>query len=92
MQLRKGQIIELEIYALAFGGAGLGKYEGLTVFVEKTMPGDKIQAAFTQIKSNFARADLVKILEPSPKDKRPDVPTLVFAEVANCNLCLMRIS
>lgn len=87
MQLRKGQIIELEIYALAFGGAGLGKYEGLTVFVEKTMPGDKVQAAFTQIKPNFARADLVKILESSPKRQKARCP--YFGVCGGCQLQFM---
>lgn len=57
--------MEIEIHTLAFGGAGLGKYEGLTVFVEKTMPGDRVRAAFTKIKSNFAEARLVEIIKPS---------------------------
>lgn len=72
MQLKKGQIVEIDIHALAFGGAGLGKYEGpacrqagLSVFVAGTMPGDRVKAAFTRIKNNFAEAELVEIVKNS---------------------------
>jgi len=66
MQLKKGQIVEIEIHALAFGGAGIGKYEGVTVFVDKTMPGDRVKAALTRIKTKFMDADLVEIVTQSP--------------------------
>lgn len=71
MDLRKGQVVELEILSLAFGGAGIGKYDGLTVFVQGTMPGDKVKAAFTRIKSNFAEADLVEIVKGAADRKEP---------------------
>ncbi|MEK7672266.1 MAG: 23S rRNA (uracil(1939)-C(5))-methyltransferase RlmD [Patescibacteria group bacterium] len=71
MQLKKGQIIELEIYTIAFGGAGLGKFEGLSVFVAGTMPGDKVKAALTKIKSNFAEAQLVEVVEPAKDRLKP---------------------
>lgn len=94
MQLMKGQIIELEIRALAFGGAGLGKYEGLsagqsglTVFVKKTMPGDKVRAAFTRIKSNFAEARLVEILKPSADRIQARCP--YFGVCGGCQLQFM---
>ncbi len=65
MNLRKGQIVELLIEKMAFGGKGIGEYDGLKVFVKNTMPGDKIEAAFTRIKRNFAEAELVRILDKS---------------------------
>ncbi len=74
MQLQKGQIVELDIHALAFGGAGIGKYRGLTVFVEKTMPGDKVQASFTRIKPTFAEAKLVEISAQSMDREKPRCP------------------
>ncbi|MFH1284546.1 MAG: 23S rRNA (uracil(1939)-C(5))-methyltransferase RlmD [Candidatus Peregrinibacteria bacterium] len=65
MQRMKGQIVELDICELAFGGAGIGKHEGMAVFVEGAMPGDKVRASFRRIKSNFAEAELVEIIKPS---------------------------
>ena len=74
MQLKKGEIIDLKIHALAFGGAGIGKYEGVTVFVEGTMPGDEVQAALTRIKPKMMNADLVEITKPSPDRIKPRCP------------------
>ncbi|MBD3330960.1 23S rRNA (uracil(1939)-C(5))-methyltransferase RlmD [Candidatus Peregrinibacteria bacterium] len=65
MQLKKGQVVELDIVTLAFEGAGIGSYHGLKVFVMGTMPGDKVEASFTKIKKSFAEAKLVRIIEPS---------------------------
>ncbi len=71
MNFQKGQIVEIDIITLAFGGAGMGKFEGMSVFVEKTMPGDKVKASFTKIKKQFAHADLVEIIKPSPSRITP---------------------
>lgn len=66
MQLKKGQIVELKIEKLAFGGRGLGQLEdGLKVFVDGVVPGDLVEASFTKIKKNYAEADLVRILKES---------------------------
>jgi len=62
MQLKKGQIVEVDIHALAFGGAGIGKYEGITVFVDKTMPGDRVSASLTKIKSKYLEAKFVELV------------------------------
>lgn len=71
MQLKKGQIIDLVIERIAFEGAGIGKYEGLVTFVNGTMPRDKVKAAFTRIKKDFAEARLVEIVSPSPDRIKP---------------------
>ncbi len=78
MQIKKGEIIEFDVHALAFGGAGIGKYEGMTVFVEGAMPGDRVKASLTKIKEKYFESDLVEIVSPSkdrvePKCKYFDV-------------------
>lgn len=74
MQLKKGQVIDLEILRLAFGGRGIGKYEGMTVFVDQTIPGDKIRASLTKLKPKYFEADLVEIVEPSKDRIEPKCP------------------
>lgn len=66
MALKKGQEVELEIEATAFKGKGIGKAEGLAVFVPNTAPGDLIKARITRKKKKFREARLLEILEPSP--------------------------
>lgn len=73
MNLKKGEIITIEITDLAFGGAGIGKipdasgeHGDFVVFVERVIPGDKIEASLTRIKKSFAEARLQRIVTPSP--------------------------
>lgn len=65
MNFKKGEIVELNIVDLAFGGAGVAKLGDLAVFVEQTVPGDKILARLTRIKSSYAEAKLKKLLAES---------------------------
>ena len=71
MNLKKGQEIVFKIDSLVYGGRGIGTWEGLKIFVEDVVPGDTVKAKFTKIKSNFAEAKLVEVLEKSPQRIEP---------------------
>jgi len=64
-QLKKNQIIPLTIDALGSQGEGIGRHEGLAVFVPATAPGDKIEARLLKVKKNLAYAKIERIIEPS---------------------------
>ena len=66
MGLKKGELIELEITGMAFGGKGIAKVDGLAVFVEHAVPLDRVNARILKKKKSFAEAKVVEILEPSP--------------------------
>lgn len=66
MSIKKGELIELEITGMAFGGKGIAKVEGLAVFVEHAVPLDRVNARILKKKKSFAEAKVVEILEPSP--------------------------
>ncbi len=66
MNLKKGKIIELVIGDLAFGGKGISKVDGFTVFVDQTAPGDVVLAKVVKKKKNFAEARVTEIISPSP--------------------------
>ena len=57
--------VSLTVDAIAAGGDGVARAEGLVVFVPRTAPGDVITAAISG-KGHFARGSLRKILRPSP--------------------------
>ncbi|MBW2408962.1 MAG: class I SAM-dependent RNA methyltransferase, partial [Deltaproteobacteria bacterium] len=65
MVVKKGQLVELEITAIAFGGKGLARFNGLVVFVDQVVPGDRVIARITKKKKNYAEARLIELLEPS---------------------------
>ena len=44
MTVKKGQIIDLYISDMAFGGKGIARVDGLTVFVGQTAPRDRVTA------------------------------------------------
>lgn len=63
--------IELLIEKLAVGGAGLGRHEGQVVFVQDTVPGDRIKAKVIKVEKNFLQAELVEVLQPSEHRVQP---------------------
>ena len=71
--LKKGDIIELEIESLAFGGSGIGKFgeEKLAIFVEDTVPGDLVKVEIGTRKKKYAYGYLREILKKSDARIKP---------------------
>lgn len=65
MGIKKGQLLELEVTDIAFGGKGLAKIDGFAIFVDKAVAGDKVSARIVKKKKNYAEARIVEIIEPS---------------------------
>lgn len=65
-QIKKGSELELSIENLAFGGKGIARLDGMVVFVERALPGDRVKARVTRRKPQYAEAKLLEVLEPSP--------------------------
>jgi 23S rRNA (uracil1939-C5)-methyltransferase len=61
---RKGELLELEIDSLAFGGRGVARAGGYVVFVSGGLPGDQVRAEVTKPKRRFAEARAVELLRP----------------------------
>ena len=71
MTVRKGQILELKIEKLVFGGRGLGWVNGLAMFVEKAVPGDEVRVRVFKKKKNHAEARVLELISPSPFRVQP---------------------
>lgn len=68
-------IIELQIDSLSyFGGRGVGRHDGVVVFVPYTVPGDLIRARITAQKSKFWEAELIEVIKPSAWRRTPVCP------------------
>ena len=61
----KGQICEIEIIDISDQGQGIGRAEGMAVFVQNTVLGDKVKVELTKVKKNYAFGKVVEIIEPS---------------------------
>ena len=75
------------VSALAFGGQGIIRHEGLVVFVPFTAIGDRIAFKIVNSKKNYAQGCLVSVIEPSPIERFLFAPILAAAEDVNCNIC-----
>ncbi|GAB3157858.1 TRAM domain-containing protein [Myceligenerans halotolerans] len=69
-----GEILELEIGAVAHGGHCVARHEGRVVFVRHTLPGERVRARVTSTGSRFWRADAVEITSASPDRVTPAWP------------------
>ncbi|RJP87774.1 MAG: 23S rRNA (uracil(1939)-C(5))-methyltransferase RlmD [Desulfobacteraceae bacterium] len=65
MTVKKGQEIELEISDLAFGGKGISKIDGFTVFVDQAVPCDHVLARIVKKKKTYAEARVLSLLASS---------------------------
>ena len=63
--MKKEQIIELDITDLNNLGCGVGRYEGMVVFVKGAVAGDRVRAKIIKVNKSFSAARLEEILAPS---------------------------
>lgn len=76
-------LLTVQIHDLARGGAGVARDEsGRVVFVPYTAPGDQVRVRVIEAKKNYARAELVEVLEVSPQRVKPPCP--VFGRCGGC--------
>ncbi len=71
MSLKLGDKISLTIIDTAFGGEGVGRHGELVVFVPFVITDEIVEVEITELKKNFARARLLRILTSSPERVEP---------------------
>src|SRR5665647_479008 len=77
-----GDIVKIKIVDMGAEGEGIGKADGLAVFVPETFTGDEANIRITQKKSNYAKAELVELISPSNFRVKPVCPH--FKECGGC--------
>lgn len=76
--------VELTIEKLVAGGDGLGRWEGVPLFVPRSAPGDRLRVAITERRPDYGRGEIVAILEPGPG--RREAPCPFFVRCGGCDL------
>lgn len=85
--LKKGNIIEISIEKIVFGGEGLGYYNGIPIFVPMSVPGDVLSAKIISVKKTYARALIEKILISS-KDRVAN-NKISFEDFFGCDFAML---
>lgn len=79
-----GTRLGLEIVSLGSRGEGVGRAEGLAVFVPGALPGERVEVRVRERRERFARADLLAVERPSPDRRAP--PCAVAERCGGCPL------
>jgi 23S rRNA (uracil1939-C5)-methyltransferase len=77
------RIVELTIQDVAFGGKGVARDTGKAVFIPFTIEGERVTAKIIREKKQFAEAELIEVLKPSPERVAPPCP--YFGRCGGCS-------
>ena len=80
----KDQMVNLTITDMTDDGKGIGHVEGMTIFVDGTIPGDQVRAKVVQNKKRYLVAELQEIQSPSPNRVEAACPH--FGTCGGCSL------
>ncbi len=81
--MKKNDIIELKIDALTNEGCGLGRYEGMVVFVPMSAVGDLLRVRLLKVNKSHSYGKIEEIISPSPDRVESDCP--VFGKCGGCS-------
>ncbi len=79
-----GEEVIVDIQAIAHGGHFVARHDGRVIFVRHAIPGEKAKVKITGVSKNFARADVVEVLE---KSSDRVTPRCKFAKRDGCGGC-----
>mgnify|MGYP003289810619 CR=1 FL=1 len=82
MELKKNDRIKLKIESCSVNGSGVGRHEGMAIFVPATAVGDEIIAHILKVKKTYAYAKVEQVLTPSPDRMTPECP--VYLKCGGC--------
>lgn len=80
--MEKNQRIELQITAMSSDGTGIGRHEGMAVFVPLTAVGDTASVKIVKVLKTHAFGRLEKLLEPSRDRISPECAA--FEQCGGC--------
>jgi 23S rRNA (uracil1939-C5)-methyltransferase len=76
---------EMSIESIAAGGDGVGRVDGMVVFVPRTAPGDRVVARIG-VRKGFARGTVTTMLESSPLRVEPPCAHYRVDRCGGCQL------
>ena len=80
--IKKNDTVELEITGMTHDGSGVGRFDGMAIFVPNTAIGDIAKVHILKVKKTYAYGKLISIITPSPDRITPDCP--VFSKCGGC--------
>lgn len=69
--LKVNDIVLITIKRIGINGEGIGYYKRLAVFVEEVLVGEEVEVKITEVKENYAYAEVTRIKKKSPHRVEP---------------------
>ncbi|MGL5377731.1 MAG: 23S rRNA (uracil(1939)-C(5))-methyltransferase RlmD [Cetobacterium sp.] len=89
MKLGKGEIIEVKIEKIVYGGEGLGYYNNeFAMFVPMSVPGDVVKAEIISLKKSYGRALIKEILVPGV-ERIKNLDYITFEDFQGCDFGML---
>ncbi len=82
--IEKNKNYIFDIVDVSSDGNGISRYDGYTVFIPNTAPGDRIEGLVVKVTPRYGYAKLINILSSSPS--RCDSPCPYSIQCGGCNL------
>ena len=79
---RVGEELELTVDSLAAGGRGVARHDGVVVFVDRALPGDRVMARIQRVKRRHGEAIAFERLSGGPD--RVEAPCPHFGTCGGC--------
>lgn len=80
--VKKGEIINLSIDSLAYGGRGVARHDNCVVFVDKALPNQEVNALIYKKRRGYGEARILDILKET--EKRADPVCEHFSYCGGC--------
>lgn len=84
-----GSEITIEPITLVAGGEALARVDGFPVFTAGIFPGDRAVVRLVEVRKGFARAELIRLVEPGPR--RRSEPCPIAEECGGCDWTALRL-
>ena len=72
--LKVGDIVEVTIDRVAFGGEGVCRINNMVAFVPFTVTGDELAIEIVELRKRFAKGKIIRVLVPSRERTMPSCP------------------
>lgn len=80
--IKRKQELEVTIERVAYGGKGIAHVNDFVIFVENSIPGDRVRVKIKKSHTNYGEAFPLELLEPSPD--RINAPCRHFGYCGGC--------
>jgi 23S rRNA (uracil1939-C5)-methyltransferase len=80
--VKVSDLLNVEVIDVALGGKAVARHEGRVVFIDRGLPGDRLEVRVTRVKRAFAEARLETLQARSPFRVEPPCP-----HVGRCGGC-----